>query len=274
MSVEGEVARHYGSNDLTRKVVEALRQAGKEPESLAPGDLAGIDEFHTGWGPLTVELARGLGLRSGMAVLDVGSGIGGPARHFASVYGCDVTGIDLTPDFVDLANDLTRRTGLDDHARFVCGSALDMPFAPASFDLATMMHVGMNISDKARLFGEVRRVLRPGGRFVIYDLMQVREGVLPMPMPWASSAEQSFVATPAHYRALLEGAGFAVTDERDWSALVLKVAGEMRRRFEAEGPPVVGLHLLMGPSARELLGRVVAAIDEGMLAPTEMTGQA
>jgi SAM-dependent methyltransferase len=274
MSIEGDVARHYGQGDLTRTVVEALRQAGKDPDALRPGDISGVDEFHTGWRPLTLAMAPTLGLRPGMAVLDVGSGVGGPARHFAGEYGCEVTGIDLTPDFVDLANDLTRRTGLADRARFVCGSALEMPFAAASFDLATMMHVGMNIADKARLFGEVHRVLRPGGRFVLYDLMRVRDGALPMPMPWAPTAERSFVETPERYRTLLAAAGFGVTGERDWSAFVLQAAEQMRQRIAAEGPPVIGLHLLMGPSARELLGRVVAAIADGMLAPTEMVAEA
>jgi SAM-dependent methyltransferase len=274
MTTEDEVARHYGQSELTRTVLEALRRAGKDPAALSTGDLAGVDEFHTGWGPLTIAFAETLGLAPGMTVLDVGSGVGGPARHFASVYGCDVTGIDLTPGFVELATELTQRTGLEARARFVVGSALAMPFEAERFDLATMMHVGMNIADKPALFAEVRRVLRPGGRFVIYDLMRTGEAVLPMPMPWAEAAERSFVETPAQYRALLEAAGFEVVGERDWSAFVLEVAGEMRLRFEADGPPVVGLHLLMGPTARERLGRVVACVEAGLLAPTELVARA
>ena len=235
MDVESEVARHYAQSELTRTVLDALRSAGKNLDSLTPGDLAGVDEFHTGWGAQTVEFARSLDLRPGMPVLDVGSGIGGPARHFASVYGCDVTGIDLTPAFVELAVDLTARTGLADRARFVEGSALAMPFEPARFDLATMLHVGMNIADKATLFAEVRRVLRPGGRFVIYDLMRLRDGDLPMPMPWADSLETSFVETPAGYRSLLAGAGFEVTGERDWTSFVLPLARAMRERSRRRG---------------------------------------
>jgi ubiquinone/menaquinone biosynthesis C-methylase UbiE len=274
MTAEDEVARHYGQSELTRTVLEALRRAGKDPDALSTGDLTSVDEFHTGWGPQTKAFAETLGLAPGMAVLDVGSGVGGPARHFAAVYGCDVTGIDLTPGFVELATELTERTGLAGRARFVVGSALAMPFEAARFDLATMMHVGMNIADKPALFAEVRRVLRPGGRFVIYDLMRAGDAALPMPMPWAETAARSFVETPARYRALLEAAGFEVVGERDWSDFVLKVAGEMRLRFEADGPPVVGLHLLMGPTARELLGRVVACVEAGLLAPTELVARA
>jgi SAM-dependent methyltransferase len=270
MDVEGEVARHYAQSELTRTVLEALRAAGKDLDALDAADLSSVDEFHTGWAPQTVEMAKTLGLAPGVEVLDVGSGIGGPARYFARAYDADVTGVDLTPAFVELASDLTARTGLADRVRFVEGSALDLPFEDGRFDLATMNHVGMNIADKARVFAEVRRVLRPGGRFVVYDLMRVGEGELPMPMPWADTAETSFVETPERYRALLADAGLTVTGERDWTELVLAVSAEMRSRIEREGMPVLGVHLLLGPTARERLGRTVAAIRDGLLAPTEI----
>jgi SAM-dependent methyltransferase len=270
MDVEGEVARHYAQPDLTRTVLDALRSLGKDLDALDPADLSPVDEFHSGWAPLTVELAKTLGLDAGTRVLDVGSGIGGPARYFARTFGCDVTGIDLTPAFVELAGDLTARCGLADRVRFVAGSALAMPFEDGCFDVATMNHVGMNIGDKPRLFAEVRRVLRPGGRFVVYDLMLTGAGELPMPMPWADTAATSFVETPARYRALLAAAGFAVTAERDWSAFVLEVAAAMRARIEREGMPVLGVHLLLGPTARERLGRAVGAIRDGVLAPVQI----
>jgi SAM-dependent methyltransferase len=274
MDVEGEVARHYAQSDLSRTVLDALRSLGKDVEALEPADLSPVDEFHSGWAPLTVELTRTLELAPPLAVLDVGSGIGGPARYLAQTYGCDVTGIDLTPAFVALASDLTARTGLADRVRFVEGSALALPFEDGRFDLATMNHVGMNIADKARVFAEARRVLRPGGRFVVFDLMRAAEGELPMPMPWADTAATSFVEPPARYRALLGAAGFTVTRERDWSGFVLDVAAEMRARIEKEGVPVLGVHLLLGPTARERLGRAVAAIRDGLIAPTEIVAAA
>ena len=219
MSVEGEVARHYTQSDLTRTVLDALRTAGKDVEALDPADLSAVDEFHTGWGPQTVAMAKTLDLAPSLRVLDVGSGIGGPARYFARAYGCDVTGIDLTPAFVELATNLTARTGLADRVRFVEGSALALPFEAGRFDLATMNHVGMNLADKPTVFAEVRRVLRPGGRFVVYDLMRTGDAPLPMPMPWADTEATSFVETPARYRELLAAAGFTVARERDWTDL-------------------------------------------------------
>jgi SAM-dependent methyltransferase len=274
MDVELEVARHYGRPELKNIVFEALRRSGKNPDDLAASDLAAFDEFHLGWRPQTVEFADVLDLQPGMAVLDVGAGLGGPARYFAEARGCDVTGIDLTPDFVALASDLTARTGLASRVRFVEGSALAMPFAAESFDVATLIHVGMNIAEKAGLFAEVRRVLRRSGRFGVFEVMRIGEGALPMPMPWADSEATSFVETPGTYRALLEAAGFHLTAERDRSGFVLDLAAKIRERIAVEGTPVLGLHLLIGPTAMERVGRLLAGVETGLVAPIEMVAEA
>lgn len=271
MDVEGEVARHYTQSELTSTVLAALREAGTDTEALATGDLSGVDEFHSGWRPLTEALARELAPPPGTRLLDVGAGIGGPARHFAEAYGCDVTGIDLTPAFVELATELTQRTRLADRVRFVTGSALAMPFPDDAFDLATMFHVGMNIADKPALFAEVARTLRPGGRFVVYDLMRIGDAPLPWPMPWADDAATSFVEPPARYRELLEAAGFRIEAERDWSDLVLEAAAPMRERLATEGIPVVGLHLLMGPDGMNRLRKTGECVRDRVLAPVQLT---
>ena len=271
MDVEGEVARHYTQSELTSTVLAALREAGTDTEALVTGDLSGVDEFHSGWRPLTEALARELAPPPRTRLLDVGAGIGGPARHFAEAYGCEVIGIDLTPAFVELATELTQRTRLADRVRFVAGSALAMPFPDDAFDLATMFHVGMNIADKPTLFAEVARVLRPGGRFVVYDLMRIGDAPLPWPMPWADDAATSFVETPARYRELLETPGFRVEVERDWSDLVLEAAARMRERLAAEGIPVVGLHLLMGPDGMNRLRKAGECVRDRVLAPVQLT---
>ena len=131
-------------------------------------------------------------LLPGSRVLDIGSALGGPARHFAEMFGAHVTGIDLTQEYVDVANELTRRCGLAERAVFRQASALDLPFTRNSFDRASLIHVGMNIADKATLFAEVRRVLEPGALFVVYDIMKVGNGDVPYPMPWAATCRDEF----------------------------------------------------------------------------------
>lgn len=274
MDVESEVERHYARSDLIGMVLAALRDAGSDLDALATADLAPVDEFHLGWYPQTVALADRLALPSGTRLLDVGSGIGGPARYFAEKRGCLVTGVDLTPAFVEAATELTRRTGLADRARFLAGSALDLPCEAGSFDAATLMHVGMNIADKARLFAEVRRVLRPGGVFGVYEVMRRREGALPMPLPWADSDATSFVESPETYRRLLAASGFEVGEERDRSAFVLNLATKMRARVAAEGPPRLGLHVLLGPSTGERMARLFGILEDGLVAPVELVATA
>jgi ubiquinone/menaquinone biosynthesis C-methylase UbiE len=274
MDTEQQVAKHYGRSGLETSIVEALRKAGKDVDKLSADDLSGVDEFHLGWRPATAELAKQLGLASGMQVLDIGSGIGGPARYFAGALGCSVTGIDLTEEFVQAATGLTRRVGLADRVSFQQGSALALPFPDGRFDRATLIHVGMNIADKATLFAEVHRVLKPGGRFGVYEVMRTGAGDIPYPMPWAATSATSFVETPDAYRRRLEAAGFKVESQRSQTELTLKLLGEMRAKAEKDGPPPLGLHVIMGAEAKERLANIFGCVENRLLAPTEIIAQA
>jgi ubiquinone/menaquinone biosynthesis C-methylase UbiE len=270
MDTEQRVAQHYTRGNLEASLIAALRASGKDPEHLQAEDLSGVDEFHFGWRAATMALARDLGLAAGTRVLDVGAGIGGPARYFAGALGCRVTGIDLTAEFVAVANAVTRRCGLADRASFHHGSALDLPFAAGAFEAATQLHVGMNIADKARLFAEVKRVLRPGGRYAVYDIMQVRPGPLPFPMPWSPGPETSFVEPPETYRRLLQSAGFTLESETDRSAMAQELLVAMRARQATEGPSALGPQLLMGPEFKQRLGNAVASLEAGVIAPVQI----
>lgn len=274
MDAEHQVARHYGRSGIEQAFLDALRAAGRDVEHLAPGDLSGADEFHLGGPAATAELARDIGLGPDTHLLDIGCGVGGPARHVAAALGCRVTGIDLTAEFVDAAEALTRRCGLDGLVSFRQGSALATPFPDATFDAATLIHVGMNIADKATLFAEVRRVLKPGARFGVYDIMRVAEGDLPYPMPWAATPETSFVEPPETYRRLLGEAGFTVEAEHDRRDLALRLGREMRERAAARGPSPLGPHLLMGAEAPQRVANVIAAVERGVIAPVEMVARA
>jgi SAM-dependent methyltransferase len=270
MNLEGDVAGHYAHGALAQAIRQALVAAGKDPDRLTPADLAPVDEFHIGGGEATAALFAPLGLRAGMRWLDIGSGLGGPARHLASAYGCIVSGIDLTPEYVEVARDLARRVGLQGRVDFRQGSALALPFEDASFEGASLLHVGMNIPDKPALSAGVRRVLRPGGIFAIYDVMRLADGDLAFPLPWAAGPATSFVATPAAYRAALAAAGFTIQAERNRAAFALESLRTLQARVAAEGRPALGLHILMGEKAREKTGNLVQSLERGLLAPMEM----
>jgi ubiquinone/menaquinone biosynthesis C-methylase UbiE len=274
-TVEKSVAQHYTHGTLEQAITAALAASGADLARLVPADLAPVDEFHIGGRQATAEFAAQLEIAPGASLLDIGCGLGGASRYFAHERGCRVTGIDLTAEYVAVAAALAARVGLSGAVTYRHGSALALPFASAAFDGAYMLHVGMNIEDKAALFAEVKRVVKPGGVFGIYDVMRQSEGDLDFPMPWAGTAETSFVSSAAAYRHLLEAAGFAVRKERSRREFGLEFFRQLRARTaDADGPPPLGLHLLMGTTTPQKLGNMIDNLQRGLIAPTEIVSRA
>jgi len=270
MNIEQQVATYYTRENLDDKILGLLRSAGKNPDQLRADDLAAIDEFHLGGRDATQALAESMHLRPAMHLLDVGCGIGGPARYFAG-RNCQVTGIDLTGEFIRVAESLTRRVKLDQRATFRQASALKLPFDADTFDGAYTIHVCMNIADKAGVFREVARVLKPGARFAIYDLMRSNNNDAPLafPVPWAQTPQTSFLAGVDDYRHALEAAGFRIDHQRDRRQFAIEFFQRMASQ-NASGPPALGVHVLMGEQAPVMLRNVNMAIASGSLTPMEL----
>jgi ubiquinone/menaquinone biosynthesis C-methylase UbiE len=196
-----------------------------------------------------------------MAVLDVGSGVGGPARFLAATYGCRVTGIDLSEPFVDAARYLTRRTGQSEQVSFHAASALDLPFDGSRFDAVLLQHVAMNIAERARLYREIRRVLKPSGRFATFDV--VANGSEPYyPVPWARTSTTSFLLTADATREAIEQAGFrTLASQNDTEA-----AKAWFTQLRASGPPPSpNLGVVMGPDFAQLSTNLARNLLEGRL---------
>ncbi len=271
MEDRSEIAAHYSSGTLLAAIEDGLSAMGLTSDTVSADDLGPVDEFHVGGRPATADLVAHLGATSDSRLLDVGCGIGGTARFIASTTGGHVTGIDLTPEYIDVARTLSDWTSLDGLSDFEVASALDMAFDDGSFDGATQLHVGMNIADKASLFREVHRVLRPGARFALYDIMKMSDGEIRFPVPWASDASSSFIADLPTYRRDLVAAGFDVLAERNRAAFAAEFFAAMRERTaSAGGPPPLGLHVIMGQDAPTKVANMVAAITAGTLAPIEL----
>jgi len=274
MTSEAKVAGHYTRGGLEETILQAVVRMGLDPDRLSPIDLAPADEFHVGGLDATRELASQMDLAPGLQVLDVGSGIGGPARFFAAEHQCRLTGIDLTEEFVQVARSLTRRTKLDHLVEFVQGSALGMTFQAETFDRAYMIHVGMNIADKAGVFREVRRVLKPGGKFAIFDFVRTSDVPITYPVPWAASEETSFVVGTGSYHDALEKGGFRLEQERTRTAFAIEFTERAMARAAQNGQPALALHLLMGELAPVMIKNVLMMMKQGVLAPVELYARA
>lgn len=265
------VSAHYTTDDLIDAIKAALMAAGANPLAPRPEDLKPVDEFHTGGILATDDLLDQLEISADTLVLDIGSGLGGTARHIARTRGATVTGIDLTEAFVETAQTLSKMVGMGQSTAFRHASALDICFTADSFDLVTMFHVGMNIEDKAKLMSEVHRVLEPEGVFALFDIMAETEAPdIAFPLPWAETAELSFVTPPDAYRSAAKAAGFVQVAERARTEFTLDYFAQVFRTIEAHGMPPLGIHLLMRDTAATKLRNYVAAVQAGALAPYEM----
>ncbi|OHV68965.1 hypothetical protein LCM4577_23065 [Mesorhizobium sp. LCM 4577] len=264
-----QIAEHYARGTLIADIRDGLAALGKTESTVTAEDLSPVDEFHIGGRAATGELAGQLALTTGDRVLDIGCGLGGPARQIAERYGCQVTGIDLTRDYVEAGAVLSSWLHLEDRVWLQQGDALALPFADGSFAAAYMLHVGMNIADKTALFSEAARVLRAGARFGVFDVMRTGAGELSHPLPWASAADANAIATPEQYRDALSAAGFEVLSERERRDVALDHFARQRAQA-ATGQPVLGIQTLMGARRPQMVRNMVESISAGQIAPVEI----
>ncbi|NIZ10934.1 class I SAM-dependent methyltransferase [Pseudooceanicola sp. HF7] len=260
---EGAVAGHYGGSRLRETVFDALAKAGLDMAALTPRMLAPVDEFHMGGRGATKEIVVRAGI-AGERVLDIGSGLGGLARHLAAEAGCRVTGLDLTPEFVSLAQELTDLTGLAEQVDFKLGSALDLPFGAEVFDAVTSFHVAMNIADRAGMYREAARVLKPGGTLVIYDVLKGPQEGLLFPVPWAETAETSHLVSAEEMQILLSDQGFVISEQEDRTPSILASHTASLANLSS-GTPALGLHLLQGENAAEKSRNMIAMAKAGQV---------
>src|SRR5262245_15944256 len=240
------VAEHYKRRALGDVILAALKAAGKDVEHLTPDDLAPVDEFHSGGRNATIRLAQLAQINGSDRVLDVGCGIGGPSRYLASQFGCQVTGLDFTAEFVALAAMLAQRTRLADKVAYRQGDALDLPFADASFDIVWSQNSAMNIADRDRLDREMRRVQLPGARLAPEEIAAGPGAEPYYPAPWANDKSISFLSTPQATRAGLERIGFRVIAWQDTTAEALEQQMARSKALESGSLPPLGLHILIG----------------------------
>jgi SAM-dependent methyltransferase len=254
---------------LYEAIVDALRQSEKPLDQLTVEDLAPVDHFHARGFPATVELADKLRVRDSAHLVDIGCGLGGPARYMAQRFRCRVSGVDITDEFVRTGRLLNALLHMEDRVQLEQGDALHLPYADGTFDGGYSQHVTMNIADRERFYAEACRVLKPGACFAVTEHGLGPKGEPIYPVPWSSDGSNSFLVTPEATRRIVFDAGFEAIEIVDMGDKYLAGYRKSLERTPAELPPL-GTHLLLGPSARERSANAMRNIEEGRTRPFQL----
>ncbi len=261
------IADHWGRGDVYGLIVSALNKMSKPLESLTVEDLAPVDHFHARGFPATVELADRLPIKAGQRFLDIGCGLGGPARYIAKRFRCSVIGLDITEPFVEAANKLTALLRMDGQVTIEHGDGQRLPYADVFFDCAYTQHVTMNIADRPRFFADAFRVLRPGAFFALTEHGLGAKGNPHYPVPWSVDGSGAYLVTPAETRAILEAVGFEDIEAEDTGAKYVGGYKSMIEKAEKGLLPPLGTHLLMGETALQKTRNAARNIEEGRTHP-------
>jgi ubiquinone/menaquinone biosynthesis C-methylase UbiE len=259
-----KVVEHYSPHGLLKMVQSALAQSGLQNSIVPVEKLAMLDQFHVLGFQATVELAALCNISPQTKVLDIGSGLGGASRYLAKNFGCHVTGIDLSPEFVEASRYLTRRTGLEANAKFEVADAINMPFENETFDLAWTQHVAMNIEDRSALYAEIRRILKLDGRLAIFDIVKGKNDEIVFPMPWAATKATSFLLGFEEMQKVLLEAHFEIIHWKDKTAEALEWMQQQNAQMNQQTSlPSLSLPAIMGKEFMKAGANMVSALKEG-----------
>ncbi len=242
----GHIHSYYSPNDLYNKILAGLQKLGKDPSNVTLDDLQPVDEFHIRGDTATKELIKLSGFTADMHILDVGCGIGGSTRRLSHEIGCYVTGIDLSDEYIDTARRLTELINMQQRVRFRAASALELPFEDNFFDGVWSLQMNMNVEDKQAWLVETHRVLKPGGRAVLYEVCGHKNSPLYFPVPWAQDSSMSFLLPPEAFREAISSAGFDVEVWNDRTDLAQKAFAAVEEPVGESELPALGVYLLVG----------------------------
>ena len=264
LSYSDNVQSHYFVSDLYNNILDKLKNIGVDLNDVKRTDLSSVDEFHVRGLEVSKELAQYI-TSSNLKVLDVGCGLGGPARMLADEKSCTVTGLDLSQEFIDTAKALSKLVNLDSKTTFLKGDALALPFERNSFDIVWTQHVQMNISEKKKFYNEIFRVLKTGGKFLYYDIFKSSDNNINYPMPWASRENLSHLINITELEKIFNSIGFNSFSKKNQTKAGLNSIKQMLSHIKEFGPPTMGLNVVMGKDTKQKILNAFNHFNEGDL---------
>lgn len=270
MTSANAIADHWGRGDVYGLIVSALNKASKPLKGLTVEDLAPVDHFHARGFPATVELADRLPIKADQHIVDIGCGLGGPARYIAKRFQCTVSGVDITQPFVEAANMLTKLVRMEGQVKIERGDGQHLPYPSACFDGGYTQHVTMNVPDRATFFAEAYRVLKPGAFFALTEHGSGAKGHPHYPVPWSADGSSAYLATPTETRAFLAEAGFEDIVVEDTGVKYVAGYRAMLEKAERGTLPPLGIHILLGDTWSQKVRNAARNIEEGRTHPIQV----
>ena len=264
------ISEHWASGDVYGRIVAALQKMSKPLEGLTLEDLAPVDHFHARGFAATVELADRLPIKPGQHILDIGCGLGGPARYMAQRFQCNVSGLDITAPFVEAGNKLTALLKMERQVKIELGDGQHLPYPDGSFDGAYSQHVTMNVADRGRFFAEAYRVLKPGAFFALTEHSLGPQGSPHHPVPWSEDGTGAYLIPPSETRAILEKTGFSDIEIEETGPKYLAGYRMTLEKAQQGALPPLGIHLLMGETALQKTRNTARNIEEGRTRPIQV----
>lgn len=253
---------HYEKPALLQSILSKLRHLGYDESNITRSILSNFDEFHLQGAAITKNLAEKLSINTNHKILDVGCGIGGAVRMFAAIYNCEVTGLDYTKSYIETAIALSKIVGLDQNTTFIHGSALELPFTNNSFDFVWTQHAQMNIENKAQMYAEIKRVLKPGGQFIYYDIFTGNNSPVHFPVPWAEVPENSFLMSHVELGKHFTSDQFKLIFSENHSQNAIEALQKARAKAQSGEGPKANLQLLMGASMKDKMKNLLQGLIE------------
>jgi len=263
-NINQTIKNHYLKEELYEDILNRLKEQGIDLHEVKRSNIAGVDEFHVRGAAVSKELAESLNLK-GATVLDVGCGLGGPSRMLADEYNCQVTGLDLSNEYIRTAKKLSKLVKLDSKTSFIQGDATSLPFDDNKFDVIWTQHVQMNIPNKEKFYSEISRVLKYGGHFLYYEILKKGDGEVNYPVPWASTSEISFLFKETEMDNFLTKFGLIKKQSNDQTTHGIDFLNAAFANMKEFGPPKIGLNALMGETTKQKLVNVLGHLKSGEL---------
>jgi ubiquinone/menaquinone biosynthesis C-methylase UbiE len=263
-SLNKSIKAHYSKAIDPDEIIKKIELLSQNDYNKLSNALSKLDQFHVRGIEATKELLADVELKKCFA-LDLGCGIGGPARFLAMEKKFNVVGIDLNPDYILMAHKFTKMLGLEKNAKFEVGNATALPYSDSLFDMVLTQHVQMNIQNKVKFYSEISRVLKPGGFFVYYDIFISGPDEIEFPVPWAEEDSISFLHTKSNMHEILEQVNLKIKDTNDQTMAGIDSFIKMKAGIQENGLPEIGVHLLMGSNASTKIANLLTALQEGSI---------